>query len=106
MGSFLTNIQVFTGDGGATPEREALIAAIHRFAAGTGFPALREGEAPDRTIIVGPAGAAPWIAVYDEATEDQDMRKLEALAGDLSAALGTAAVTVLIHDSDALELRL
>lgn len=69
-----------------------------------GLREATDDEAPDRTVIVGPSG--PWIAVYDEATESQDTRLLETLAKALSKSCDTHAVTVLVHDSDVLDLRL
>jgi hypothetical protein len=56
-------------------------------------------------VLIGPP-AGRFLPVYDEATEDQDLARLEALAARLSGVLDTVAVGVLVHDSDALEIRL
>ena len=58
----------------------------------------------DRTVIVGPPGR--WLAVYDEATESQDLKALDGLAQDLSRGTGGPAVAILVHDSSELYLRL
>jgi hypothetical protein len=87
MGSFITNVQVRTAD------RDGLIARVRAFAG--------EGH----NVVVGPVGEGGWIAIYDEATEDQDTRKLVAHAAAVSSA-NQPDVTVLVHDSDVLELSL
>lgn len=61
-------------------------------------------EEADRSILVGPQG--PWIAVYDEDTEEQNEEKLDRLAKHLSTTLDSSAITVLVHDSDVLLLGL
>ena len=103
VGSFFTNVQIHTGQADAAAARARLIEALRQSAATEGFVEAGSGE-PDRTILVGPPGR--WIAVYDEATEGQDPKLLDALATTLSRALESDAVSILVHDSDVLELRL
>lgn len=97
MGSFYTNVQV----AGA---RTRVIDALRAIAAAAGLDAAAAGEPADRSFLVGPDG--PWIAVYDQATEAQDERLLDALAEALSRAADARALTILVHDSDVLRLAL
>ncbi len=105
MGSFFTNIHVHAGTADPQEARRRVLDAVKAFVLQGGFLEAAEGETPDRTVAVGPAGSA-WIPVFDEATEDQDTGKLSALAAALSSAAGSAAVCVMVHDSDVLELAL
>ena len=105
MGAFFTNVQVFLGDRDPEEARPALAEAVRAEATGAGFVEVDAGSEADRTVIIGPARGR-FVTVYDEATEDQDLARLEALAMHLSRALATTAVGVLVHDSDVLELRL
>jgi hypothetical protein len=54
-------------------------------------------------IAIDPA-SEDWIGVYDERTEKQDGSH-EALAQQISQALHTAAVAVLVHDSDVVAMK-
>src|SRR5262249_31140321 len=115
------NVQVHTGGQATDEARRRVIEAARRLALADGFielsnqadngadsnrPASDVGSQPqpDRTILIGPSGPAPWIAVYDEATDGQDSRELTRLAEALSAAGAGQAVGVLDHDSDVLQL--
>jgi hypothetical protein len=103
MGSFFTNVQVR----GASIE--PLIDAIRASARDAGLDEVGGGSSdpvPDRVVHVLPPDAGGWIAVYDEATESQDVATLEALGTLASRALDTHAFSVLVHDSDVLDLRL
>lgn len=102
MGSFFTNVQVRVPDG-VSPAMLAgrLRAVVEKQLVAEGF-AISEGPA-DREILLAPAGR--WLAFYDARTEDQD-DTVEVWARDLSQALETEAVSVLVHDSDVLALTL
>ncbi len=104
MGAFFTNVQIMSRGLDASETRQVLIRTVRALAAEQGLVAPAGEETADRTILIGEA--APWIAVYDEATEDQDETKLSELAERLTAALDTTAITVLMHDSDVLLLSL
>lgn len=107
MGAFFTNVQVHVG--GATPAevRGKTEAAIRQCVLAGPFVEVTSGdEPPDRTVILGPQDPGAWAAVYDELTETQDLETLTELAKVLSKTTGGAAVGVLVHDSDVLELRL
>lgn len=103
MGSFFTNVQLRRGP---DTSLENIALALDEFAKLAGM--VRgdpDADACDRTIVVR-AGEGDWISVYDEATEDQDTTGLDALAGVLSAAMQSTAVSILVHDSDVLLLGL
>ncbi len=103
MGAFFTNVQVLAGEN-PPAARERLVAAIVSYLGELGFSEPKEGEEPDRSVLVGSDGR--WISVYDEVTEGQREDDLHAFAAHLSSALGTIAVSVLVHDSDVLRLGL
>jgi|GEM_PF-1969305 len=100
MGAFFTNVQVR----GAS--MDTLIAAIREAAGVIGgeVEEVDETASPDRTVLVLPPDEAGWIAIYDEATEDQS-GALDVLA-KLASSVGSHAVAVTVHDSDILALSL
>jgi len=113
MGSFFTNVQLLRGGRLAGQSRAAVIAvvtdAIKEVALEDGFVLADKAGKADRTVLIGGGHGdsdGRWLTIYDEGTEGQDDKRLDALAGALSAELETSAVTVLVHDSDVLELRL
>lgn len=107
MGSFFTSVQVHTGGVPTQEARASVIELVRRWVVQSGYQEIAEADADeaDRLVLVAPVDDTPWIAVYDEATEDQDARQLDGLAQALAAG-GRAAVGVLVHDSDILQLRL
>ena len=111
MGAFFTNVQVYTGGRPHAAIREGIIGAVRAQAAAAGQaedPSLEDvGDEDDggRIVLIAPAGSEPWITVYDSATESQADEPLHDLGERLSR-IGGAAVTVLVHDSDILQLRL
>ena len=104
MGAFFTNVQVRTDLHGAEATRQAILETLAARAHREGFSPCAEGAHADRTIVVGPPGR--WIAIYDEATEDQRLEPLDELTRAMSEVAGGPAVGVLVHDSDWLLLRL
>src|SRR5262249_24357757 len=102
VGSFFTNVQVRIAE---SDGRDRLLEALRRSAHAQGLLEAHDGEPADRTVRVGPSEGG-WVTVYDEATESQDTRALDALRERASRALGGHAVTVLVHDSDVLRLAL
>jgi hypothetical protein len=108
MGSFFTNVQVFAGQRPVADVRAAIIAAIRQQAIAAGLEedeTIVDDEDAERVVTIGPAGSGSWIAVYDERTEDQDAESLREL-GEALSQVGAAAVTVLVHDSDILQMQL
>lgn len=99
MGAFFTNVQVRGGD------RAAIARALRADASASGMDE-HEGEGADRTILILPPDEGGWVAVFDERTESQDLASLEALGALLSRVTSSPAVSVLVHDSDVLDLRL
>ena len=104
MGVFLTNVQVFTGGGTLSQVRSGIIDTIQTWMTSRGYVQVNEKEQATRRIMVAPETSSSWIAVYDEATEIQDTDLLEELSGILSTTAGKTAISVLVHDSDLLEL--
>jgi hypothetical protein len=102
MGAFITAVHAKTGTG---HNPESLTSAIAELMAKSGFDVVDDGEADRTVVIVGP-GADGWISIYDEGTEGQDERELVALAQLASKVTGAPAITVLVHDSDVLQLGL
>jgi len=99
MGAFFTSVQVHSDD------LAAVLSALRADAREDGFDELGDAEGADRSVIVLPAEAG-WISIYDQASEGQDVTVLEQSAERVSAALRTHCVTILVHDSDVLDLRL
>jgi len=107
MGAFFTNVQVSIGDRLPEDLRSTIVTALRRFVPSDTFIEVSPDDpTAERMLVVGPAGPEPWIVVYDSATEGQDEAQLDALAAALSTPAEGTAVSVLIHDSDVLELRL
>lgn len=106
MGSFLTNVQVFVGEQSAGEVRDALVRWLPTALKGEGMYLTRGADAPERTIVFGPVSDdRRWVSVFDEAGEDQSGSHQE-LARAASAVLKTFALSVLVHDSDVLEVHL
>jgi len=105
VGAFFTNVQVHVGQRSPTEARERILTSLRSWIVDQDFSEILGDEAQeaDRSILVGPLGDRPWISVYDEACEDQDPSILVGLTERLSHVAG-AAVGVLDHDSDILQL--
>jgi hypothetical protein len=104
VGSFFTNVHARAPAAKEEDARHAIIELLTKEARAQGMHPCGEQDPPDRSIIVGPPDR--WIAIYDEATEDQSVERLDRLARAVSAALEGPAVAALVHDSDHLVLRL
>jgi hypothetical protein len=102
MGRFFTNVHVRLADDGA---RAAVRAALERRARADGLVPVEPGEEAERLTSIGPADS-PWTTVADEATDSQDLEELERLASELSKEVDDYALSVLVHDSDVLDLGL
>jgi hypothetical protein len=95
VGAFFTNLQVRS----ASPRA---VADAIREGVARDFEEVEEGA--DREVLVLPADAGGWVAVYDQRAESQEGKVLDALAGLVSR--GTMAFGVTVHDSDVLFLTL
>lgn len=102
MGAFFSNVQVRVGPGGF----EKIVAALRADAASREMSEVDEAGDPDRTVLIFPPGPGGFVSVYDEATESQDARALDALGALVSRAAEGSAFTVVVHDSDVLALAL
>jgi len=107
MGASFTNLQVHVGSHATADAQESVMAAIRSSFDDQGLVELgaaerASGTKADRSVLVRSATDAQWIAVYDEAC-DENETVLRGLAEQLSA-VGGAAVGVLVHDSDILQL--
>ena len=98
MGSFFTNYLVRTRD------LQAVASATERIASADGWTPVADEVAPVRHVAHVPAG--DWIAVYDELTESQDVDRWAGGAQQLARVLGVPVLATLVHDSDALDLRM
>jgi hypothetical protein len=104
VGSFFTNVHACAPESREGHAHQAIVQLLTTDAVAKGMQPCGEDDSPDRSIIVGPAGR--WIAIYDEATEDQDLERLDELARAVSVAVEGPAVAALVHDSDQLVMRL
>ena len=99
MGAFFTNFLA------KTTELDGVAAAMQRMAADDGWSLVENAESTlVRSIVCVPAGQ--WIAVYDQATEIQDVGLWSRLAIGLAGELAAPVLATLVHDSDFLDLRL
>jgi len=105
VGTFVSNLQVFT-HGEPAAAREQVRAALSEFAASNGLTETADAAEADRTFVIAWSSATPWLTVYDEAIDSQDVRVIESVAAAVSASSGLKAVSVLLHDGDDLDLRL
>ncbi len=85
--------------------RTAVVEAINALLPDEGYRACAEGEEPDREIVIAADDETRWISIYDQASEDQSGLHTE-LAKSLSKTLSAAAVSILVHDSDVLDMTL
>ncbi|MCL4396173.1 MAG: hypothetical protein M1482_15455 [Chloroflexi bacterium] len=102
MGTFLTSVQVRLGDKPRTETRALIIAAVRQRVLEGPYieTTTEEDHDPDRTVLVGPLGKAPWLTVIDK------QENLRELAPRLSAVVQGAAVFINLLDSDVVHLRL
>jgi hypothetical protein len=103
MGSFFTNVHVRR-----TPSLslETIESTLDNLAKKAGMiRCAADASKIDRSIVIH-HGGGNWISIYDEATEDQDSAKLRSLGKALSEATESSVVSILVHDSDILQLDL
>ena len=101
MGSFFTNVHVWTAPGKAL---RGIRAAIEEAAASEGFLPASAGDVVDRTVLLAETSSPNWAVVYDQSSDAMDVKALETL-GRATSHDGFA-VTALVHDSDNLILTL
>jgi hypothetical protein len=106
MGQFFTNVQVWREKSDQALDRNELASRIVSALAAEGF---REVFAPgegNRRIHVGGASEGGWLTVLDSATEGQDPARLDQTAAMVSTVAESAAISILVHDGDRLQLAL
>lgn len=102
MGTSLSSVQVHLGNKPKTDTRTSVIDALRRHVLERGFVETNPAEEhdPDRTVLIGPVGATPWLTVIDT---QGNMREL---AKYLSTVVDGAAVFINLLHSDVMHLRL
>jgi hypothetical protein len=98
MGTFVANIQLRVS-GSSDRALETARGLLLDHAARTVYEPSSDALHSDRTTRI-VASAPEWVTVFDEDAEVQDLRSLEALAAAVSLPPVSAAVSVLVSDSD------
>ncbi|WP_409304944.1 hypothetical protein [Peribacillus sp. SCS-155] len=96
MGSFFTNIQVYEND--LSKIKQAILNKLS-----SDYKEALPGEDADRVILIKPSTNI-WSTIYDQELDSQDLEQLYKLAKDISSELDASTVTILVHDSDALNM--
>ncbi|HVH45637.1 MAG TPA: hypothetical protein VM925_24955 [Labilithrix sp.] len=104
MGSFFTNVQICLNEADSARARVRVLDALRVFADRAGLVPATKNDESDRTMLVRIGG--PWVSIYDSLSEGQNLEVSDALGKSLSRELSAPVATVLVHDSDVLELRL
>ena len=104
MGSTFSNIQVHTHGRDSSALLEGVVALLYKTLRADGFLPAETEQSCDRSILlaVGPT----WIGVYDELCDEPCQDVAERLASELSRQLATHVLTILVYDSDVLDLAL
>src|SRR5215470_6051068 len=106
MGSFFDNIQVHIGACDLEEVRQLIAATARRLALAGPYVELDDVTTePDHEILIAPSDNTPWIAVYGALAEGADEESRHRAAAALSAVVEGTAVTVMVYDSDVLEMR-
>jgi hypothetical protein len=100
MGAFFTNIQLKTSDIDKSDITDRVVESIVKLNAETGFTKCDDEDQADKSVIISPSDDLTWISIYDEDTEDQNLKKLNKIASRLSKEFKTIALSVLVNDSD------
>lgn len=101
MGAFFTNIQLKTSSFDKGEITEKVIECITKINAEAGFIKVDNEEDADKSVIVS-TQYSDWLSIYDEEMEEHGPRKLNKLSAELSKEFKTAALSILVHDSDSL----
>jgi len=105
LGTFLSNIQVFTGVQDSAKLLEELVLAVRDRLVGAEYEETDDAESADRSLIL-QLSSDRWISVYDQRLDEQDMDAMDVLGTTISARAGVPAVGSVVHDSDLLLMRL
>ena len=104
MGSTFVNLQVHARGRNSKAITQELVTCLASALHADGYLPAGDSESCDRTLLV--ASSSDWVSVHDELCDEQRLDVLERLAAELSRALETQVITILVHDSDILDLRL
>lgn len=105
MGTFLSNIQVFTSVQDSARLLEELVLAVRNRLVGAEYEETDDAELADRSVIL-QLSSDRWISVYDQRLDEQDMDAMDVLGTTISDHTGVPAVGFVVHDSDLLLMRL
>lgn len=100
MGAFFTNIQLRTSDIDKSDITDRVVEYIVKLNAETDFTKIDNEDQADKSVIISPSDDLTWISIYDEDTEDQNLKKLNKIASNLSKKFKTIALSILVNDSD------
>ncbi|MBX9785663.1 MAG: hypothetical protein K2X48_20455 [Chitinophagaceae bacterium] len=100
MGAFFTNIQLSTSGIDKSDITEKVINFIIKLNTQAGFIKVEDENEADKSVIISPAHGLAWISIYDEDTEDLNIKKLNKIAAYLSKEFKTSALSILVNDSD------
>jgi hypothetical protein len=101
MGLTAENVHVFVQDGFPGAVRNRVAEAAKNFLRRQGYLEVADPSAADRTVTLGPVDGRRWIAVFDTETGSAPD-----LAKALSKDAATAAVSMMVSDSDDVFVRL
>jgi hypothetical protein len=96
VGSFITNIQVYEKN--LSKIKEAILKKLH-----LDYKEALPGEDVDRIILIKPSTNI-WSTIYDQELDNQDLDLLYNLAKVVSSELDVSTISILVHDSDVLNL--
>jgi hypothetical protein len=101
MGAFFTNVQLRTSGIDKSSLTDRITNYLAQLNAEAGYIKVDEETEADKSVIVSLSEDLAWMSIYDEETEDQDIKKLNKLASGLSKEFKTTALSILVNDSDA-----
>ncbi|RAP75701.1 hypothetical protein [Paenibacillus montanisoli] len=104
MGTFLSNIQVFSGALNSSKLMNELVLAIRDSLDGGLYEETDDAESADRSLILH-VSSDRWISLYDQKLDEQHLDEMDALGKAISR-VGVSAVGSVLHDSDLLVMRL
>lgn len=105
MGSFFTNIQIYTRKDQSITLQDA-VDALKVWAGEKQYREAPKGKPADRTLALAPSANGKWITVYDGESEEQETEVMDELLTAISKQLQTTLIGVTVHDSDLLSMRM
>jgi len=106
MGAFFTNIQILS----KVADKETFAADLIKYTAVEEakkyFELTTDKETADKSLLLSFKNKSEWLSIYDETTEDQNLKSLKKLAAKFSRKFKTVALAILVNDSDSFYLGL